>query len=196
MSIKNEVKKFVTPGVKLGVIEEFFTGPGTYELNGAIYSIITGHATIDAVNKRVSVNPLTKELDLPRKGSIVTGIVSNVLSKFAILKIFKIDNQILGKSFDGDLHISMANVRYERSINDVCKRADIVSAKVMDNKNGFVKLTTADRKLGVIKAFCSNCGNILLLKRNGLKCKKCDNFEKRKVSQDYVAKDFQRSNFR
>lgn len=196
MSKNNKEMKFVTPGLKLGVIEEFISGSGTYEQNGGIYSKITGHANIDSLNKKVSISPLTKELILPNIDSIITGKVVNVQSKFAIIDIFKIDENLIGGSFGGDLHISKSNTRYEKSIDDVCKRGDMIRAKVIDNKNGFIKLTTADRNLGVIRASCSSCGNLLFMRRNGLKCKICGNFERRKASQDYIAKDFQRSDTR
>jgi len=189
MSKSNKEMKFVTPGLKLGVIEEFISGSGTYEQNGGIYSKIIGHANVDSLNKKVSVSTLTKDLVLPNIGSVVTGKVVSAQSKFAVIAIFKICENLIEGPFGGDLHISKSNTRYEKSMDDVCKRGDMIKAKVIDNKNGFIKLTTADRNLGVIRASCSSCGNLLFMRRNGLKCKRCGNFERRKASQDYIAKE-------
>ena len=50
--------KFVIPGEKLGVIEEFMPGPGTYVHNGTIYSKITGRTLVDVLNKKISVYPV------------------------------------------------------------------------------------------------------------------------------------------
>ena len=47
----------VLPGDKLGVVEEFLLGTGTYEQEGTIYSNFTGTAKIDIRNKRVTVTP-------------------------------------------------------------------------------------------------------------------------------------------
>jgi exosome complex component CSL4 len=185
-----KTKELVFPGSKLGVIEEFIPGKGTYEKGGSIYSKIIGNADLDAINKEASVRSSNKNPILPSKDSIVTGIVSGIQGKAATLDIYKINDHTLRAPFTGMLHVSRCSPKYERGINDVCKLADLIRAKVVDVKDGFIKINTVDAKLGVIRAFCSNCGNILVYKRNKLKCKKCGNFEKRKVSDDYLEKEF------
>jgi exosome complex component CSL4 len=191
MSDKDEKKRFVTPGEKLGVVEEFFNGPGTYERAGSIYSETTGNVTKDFLNRKVSVSPLIKEPILPCGGSIVTGIVSSVQGKAVTLNIFEVDGFALGAPLTGFLHVSRSSPKYERNITDVCKLADIMKAKVVDNKNGFTKINTVDRNLGVIRASCSKCGNLMIFRKNGLECNKCGNIERRKVSEDYVVKDLE-----
>ena len=195
MSDKDKKKLFVTPGDKLGVIEEFVNGLGTYERDGSIRSKTTGYVAKDFLNKKVSVSPLIRGPILPCGGSIVTGIVSNVQGKAATLDIFEVDGYALEVPFTGVLHVSRSSPKYERSITDVCKLADIMKAKVVDNKNGFTRLITVEKNLGVIRAFCSKCGNLMVFRKSGLECKKCGNFERRKVSEDYAVRELPRRNY-
>jgi exosome complex component CSL4 len=58
-------------------------------------------------------------------------------------------------------------------------------AKVISTENRSVFLSTADKSLGVIYALCSRCGHVLHPENHGMKCAKCGNFERRKISPDY-----------
>jgi exosome complex component CSL4 len=64
---------FVVPGDRLGVIEEFTPGPGTYVEDGIIHSEVTGRTLLDMLNKQVSVYPLVQKAAIPQVGNIVTG---------------------------------------------------------------------------------------------------------------------------
>ncbi|MCK4884692.1 exosome complex RNA-binding protein Csl4, partial [Candidatus Bathyarchaeota archaeon] len=86
---------FVVPGDRLGVIEEFTSGPGTYVECGNIHSKVTGCTLLDMLNKQVSVYPLVKVATVPHVGSIVTGLVLDVKSKNAVLRIFQIGDKML-----------------------------------------------------------------------------------------------------
>ena len=55
---------------------------------------------------------------------------------------------------------------------------------VISDKNKTFHLTTRDENLGVIYAFCSQCGGILIKRRN-LRCTICGNVEKRKTASDF-----------
>jgi exosome complex component CSL4 len=68
---------------------------------------------------------------------------------------------------------------------DACKAGDIIRAKVVSEKNRTNHLSTAERNLGVIYAFCSHCGNVLIREKQGLKCPECGKFERRKIASDY-----------
>jgi len=177
--------KFVVPGEKLGVIEEFMPGPGTYVHNGTIYSKITGRTLVDVLSKKVSVYPVVHTTPVPRVGSVVIGQVYNVQSKIAIIRIWRIGKKLLSGFFSGILHISDVSRGYVEHMHDVYKTGDIVRAKVISEKNRAYHLSTAEKSLGVIYAFCSGCGHLLNLERGRLKCSRCGNIEKRKVASDY-----------
>jgi exosome complex component CSL4 len=176
---------FVVPGDPLGVIEEFTSGPGTYVENGTIHSKVTGRTLLDMLNRQVSVYPLVQTVNIPQVGAIITGLAMDVKSKNAVLNIFQIGDKPVSGFFKGALHISGVSHGYVDNMFDVCKSGDIMTAKVISTENRSVFLSTADNNLGVIYALCSLCGNVLHLENHGLKCAKCGNFERRKLSPDY-----------
>jgi exosome complex component CSL4 len=67
----------------------------------------------------------------------------------------------------------------------VCKPGDIIRAKVISEKNQIYHLSTVDKNLGVLYAFCSRCGTLLEQKRYEMHCSKCGNIEQRKTALDY-----------
>lgn len=176
---------FVVPGERLGVIEEFTPGSGTYVEEGIIHSEITGCTLLDMLNKQVSVFPLVQTATVPQVGSIVTGLVLEVRNKQAVLRIFQIGEKMLSGFFTGMLHISGSSRGYVDNMYDVCKAGDIMKAKVISTKNRTFFLSTAERDLGVVYALCSICGNVLQPANRGMGCSKCGNRERRKLTPDY-----------
>jgi exosome complex component CSL4 len=188
MNLKSSEQKsghLVLPGERLGVIEEFIPDSGTYVKDGIIYSKVVGRALMDLMNKRVSVYPLISGATVPKVSTTVVGQVGNAQSDNVLVRIFKIGPKKLSGVFTGILHISDAEERYVDFMNDVCKPGDIIRAKVISEKNQIYHLSTADKNLGVVYAFCSRCGDLLEQKRNEMRCPKCGHVEKRKTAADY-----------
>jgi exosome complex component CSL4 len=188
MSLKPPEQKnghLVVPGERLGVIEEFIPDSGTYVKDGVIYSKIVGRALLDLLNKRVSVYPLVNGELVPKVSSTVVGQIGNAQSDNVLVRIFKIENKRLSGEFSGILHISDVSDRYIDSMNDVCKPGDIVRAKVISGKNRIFHLSTNDKNLGILYAFCSRCSSLLEPQRYELHCPKCGNTENRKIAPDY-----------
>ncbi len=184
--MNNKVSKLTVPGEKLAVIEECQVGPGTYEESGSIFSEYIGHSFLDPLKKIILVKEIKFPL-IPREGSIIKGIVNSVQDRMAIISIFIIDDKKVSNSFSGILNISNSSLKYEKTMNEVCKPGDIVKAKVENVKNRIPEVTTIGKELGVIIAYCSKCGGLLDKKPNQLLCKVCGNSETRKVSIDYGA---------
>jgi exosome complex component CSL4 len=182
---QSELVQPVLPGDKLGVIEQYLPGAGTYEKEGTIYAHFTGNARIDLKNKRVTVVPTTRVAVLPKEGTTVIASVIHASDKMATVNIWKINDKVVQNPFTAMLHISSSSPRYERNMADVCKAGDIIRARVIE-LNRIPQLTTAGRGLGVIKAFCSNCGAVLEFKNNRLQCPSCGNLEKRRLAEDFV----------
>ncbi len=189
MSLKSPEQKsgrLVVPGERLGVIEEFIPDSGTYVKDGVIYSKVIGRALVDLQNRRVSVYPLAKDELVPKASSIVVGQIGNAQSDNVLVKIFKLSNKKLSGEFSGILHVSDVSDRYVDMMSDVVKPGDIVKAKVISSKNRVYHLSTNDKNLGIMYAFCSRCGNLLEQQRyDELRCPKCGNIEKRKITPDY-----------
>ncbi len=175
----------VLPGERLGVIEEFIPDSGTYVKDSVIYSKIVGRALMDLLSKRVSVYPLINGSPVPKVSSVVIGQVGNAQSDNVLVRIFKIGSKRISGVFTGILHISDVQERYVKSMNDVCKPGDIIRTKVISKKNQVSHLSTNDKSLGVVYAFCSRCSNLLEPKRYEMRCPKCGNVEKRKLALDY-----------
>jgi len=184
-SLDRKSGQFVLPGERLGVIEEFIADAGTYVRDGVIYSMVVGRALLDFPNKRVSVYRLVREVTVPKIGSIVVGQVANVQKQNAFVHMYEIDKTQLSGFFSGILHISDVQLRYVDSMFSVCKPGDIIRAKVISGKNGTYHLSTKDRNLGVVYAFCSQCGYMLELTRQRMRCPRCGKIEKRKTALDY-----------
>jgi exosome complex component CSL4 len=188
MSFDDEERKsgkFVLPGERLGVIEEFIPDAGTYVKDGIIYSKVVGRALLDLMNKRASVYPLAHGARVPKIGSMVLGQVSSVQNESAAVRIFNVGGKTLSGFFTGILHISDVQLKYVESMYDVCKPSDIMRAKVISDKNRVYHLSIKDRNLGVIYAFCSQCGFMLGSWRHAMRCPKCGKIEKRKTALDY-----------
>lgn len=184
-SSEQKIGQLVVPGERLGVIEEFIPDSGTYVENGVIYSKVIGRVLIDFVHKRVSVHQLAQGAKVPFTGSTVVGQVSNAQSDTAGVRIFEIGNEEVSGVFTGILHVSDVHTRYVDSMYDICKAGDIIRAKVISEKNRTYHLSTKDKNLGVIYAFCSNCGMLLEPRRQGMHCPRCGRLERRKTAGDY-----------
>lgn len=189
MSLKAPEQKsghLVLPGERLGVIEEFIPDSGTYVKDGVIFSKIIGRSLLDLQNRRVSVYPIAKEAIVPKVGSVIIGQIGNAQSDNVLVKIFKVGKKKISGNFGGILHVSDVSDRYVDSMSDVCKPGDIVKAKVISEKNQVFHLTTNDKDLGILYAFCSRDATLLVQDKYNLKCPKCGNIERRKMSPDYT----------
>ncbi len=184
-SLDRKSGRFVSPGERLGVIEEFIADAGTYVEDGVIYSKVVGQALLDFLNRRVSVCPLVRDVKVPKIGSIVSGKVSKVQKQNAFVRVCEIDEDQLSGFFSGLLHVSDVQLRYVDSMFDVCKVGDVVRAKVISEKNRTYHLSMKDRSLGVVYAFCSECGHMLESRRHRLCCPRCGKIENRKTALDY-----------
>jgi len=182
---KRKSGQFAAPGDRLGVIEEFMPSSGTYVEEGTIRSKTVGYTLLDMENRKVSVYPLSQAANVPKVGSTVVGQVSDTQSKTATIRIFQIGNKMLSGVFSGILYISDTSASYVDSMFDVCKTSDIVRAKVVSKANRTFHLSTAESDLGVIYAFCSQCGHMLSLKAQKMQCPQCGKIEKRKISSYY-----------
>jgi len=177
--------RFVLPGECLGVIEEFIPDSGTFVKDGKICSKVVGHALLDLLNKKVSVYPLVHATHVPKVGSTVVGQVSSVQSQNATVRIFKIGKRKLTGVFNGFLHVSDGHIRFVDSMFDICKPGDIVRANVISEMNRAYHLSTRDKDLGVVYAFCSRCGYTLEPRGYNMRCQRCGNIERRKIAADY-----------
>ena len=178
----------VIPGEKIGVIEMFISGDGTFEDNGIIYSSILGNLKINMTQRSVTVSRKKKYFSLPSPGQVVNAKVSQIRRNSAMITMTNKDGMGFTSTFDGMVHISQTSKGYIESMTDAFNEGDIIKAKIIQTDHTPYQLTTMDRKMGVILAFCRICGNELDLKGAKLLCPNCLNQEHRKLSSEYGKK--------
>ena len=75
----------VLPGEKLGVIEEYIPGEGTFQdEDDVIYASIIGTVHIDMKERKISVEGTTRQPVYPQRNDVVLGQVQSVTKKSAI----------------------------------------------------------------------------------------------------------------
>ncbi len=183
-------EKTVYPGEKIGVIEMFEPGYGAYEENGVIYANIIGKMSINKKIRKVNVIPLS-EGSLPRKGDIMNARVIVTKKQQTLIDLVPAHDLNPKFVFEGNIHISNASEQYVDSMNDAFKVHDILRVKVIDAEYQPFQCVTSQKDLGVILAFCSECGEDLVKDRgNRLICPNCRNIEQRKIAFDYGQNKF------
>ena len=208
MSIEDE--KIVMPGDKLGIIEQYLPGEGTYDDNGDIKSAVLGNVKINQKMKVISVVSDAKVLGnvkinqkmkvisvvsdakpaLLKVGDTVYGQITDIKPQRANVKIecMKDNGRPLALPYMGAIHISQAKKDYLEKLSDAFRIGDIVQAKVVKITGDNVDLGTVDEDCGVLKAMCTRCRDFMhtTQKDNELQCNTCNKKERRKVSKNYV----------
>jgi len=177
---------FVLPGEFVGTNEEFISGEQTFESGGNIYAAVTGNAKVERSKRTIMVKPEVNILNYINEGDIVIGRVGSIKSMVALVDVVHIkgrgEREIINLE-PAAIHISNIKDTYVREISEELCPLDIVKARVLDVTN--MRLTIADRELGVMKAFCSVCRQPLKKNATGLHCLSCGNKESRKTSTEY-----------
>lgn len=178
---------FVLPGDRLGTIEEFVPGEGTYEENSEVYAASAGFVLIDHVDKEIKVyKPGIVKPVIPRVGDVVLGKVAHVQSQMASVEIFQINKNFVSPPFTGVIHISQVSKTFTNVMPDAYKVGDVIRARVIRAITIPIQLSTIGKKFGALLAFCSLCGGVLQRQGEGkLRCVNCDHIETRKAAIDY-----------
>jgi exosome complex component CSL4 len=181
-----EEGNLVLPGDVVGITEEFDGGDGTYTIRSDIFAARTGKVSVDKRKRRLTVKPASRIPPEIRKDDIVVGMITNVRDTMALMEIVAIKDsgeREINKQGIAAIHISNISKDYVKNIANEFGGSDIVKAKVIDIDN--MRLSTAEKELGVISAMCPKCGSVMQKNRNILKCPECGNTEKRNLSSDY-----------
>jgi len=174
--------KFVIPGDRIGLVEEYVAGNGVYEENGEILAAVAGKVIVR--ERTVNVEPV-KKLPCIEKDDIVLGRVVDLRNSMALVELARkrgFDRSLMHTGIAA-LHVSNVQKEYLKDIGDAIGYMDIIKARVMDTRN--LKLSTKEGEMGVLKAICSVCKHELIREGKVLKCPNCGNVEKRKTSSDY-----------
>jgi len=181
-----EINKIVLPGDQVSTSEELLPGDGTFEEDGIIRASRVGVFSIDEKHKKAVVKPLTSVPTELKKNDLILAQVESIKSNMVVAEVL----HVIGKKrpISGDtnatLRVSEISTSYVKEPSTEFNIGDIIRAKVTQVKPS-LQITTRDKNLGVIKANCSNCRQILNKKGNILECNNCGNKEKRKLAIDY-----------
>lgn len=179
--------KTVLPGDFLGTSEEFMPGPGTYDQDGKLYATARGVLAVNSKERVVSV--LTPKGGPPdiKEGTVVYGRVSDARGTFVLLEVACVQGQetrAVPKLENALIHVSNIRDSYVEYADREFAYMDIVRAKIIDAKA--LKLGTAGKNLGVVKAYCSVCRVAMAKKgENRVECPLCLRTESRKLADDY-----------
>ncbi|MCZ7383621.1 MAG: exosome complex RNA-binding protein Csl4 [Candidatus Methanoperedens sp.] len=181
-----EKARAVLPGDLIGTSEEYSPRNGTYVDKGNIYATASGIVKVNAKDRSISVIPVTKTPPHIQVGDIVIGQVTDVKDSVALVEIAGIKGKGEREIVNADqaaIHVSNVKDAYVKELYYEFAPFDIVKARVIDLRN--MRLTTVDKELGVMKAYCGNCRAVLKNDNGKLKCPKCERTETRKISVDY-----------
>lgn len=181
-----EEPRSVLPGDLIGTSEEFIPRNGAYLEGGNIYAAASGIVNINKKERSISVTPITNTPPHLQVGDIVVGQVTDVKDSVALVEIAGIkgkgEREIVNVE-QAAIHVSNVKDAYVKELYYEFAPFDIVKAKVLDLRN--MRLSTVNKELGVMKAYCGNCRAVLKIDNSKLKCPKCERTETRKLSSDY-----------
>ena len=185
-----EEEQIVMPGDKLGIVEQYVPGNGTYDDDGEIKSSVLGNVKINQKNKVISVDSKLESPALLKKGDIVYGQITDIKSQRANVNIdcIKDNPRPLALPYMGAIHISQAKKDYLEKLSDAFRIGDIVQAKVVKITGDNIDLSTVNKECGVLKAMCTRCRDYMhtTKKKDEVQCNACNRKERRKVSINYV----------
>jgi exosome complex component CSL4 len=178
----------VFPGDFVGAAEEYVPGFGIYEEKGKLYASNTGELQLDAKTHSARVISKTRIPKLQGVGIITLGVVASVSENVALIDLAPMRS----KSFEfvpcgisAVLHVSDVKQRFVEALSDEVKTGDIVRVKIIEVSPHTIRLTTSEKDLGVVKAFCSRCRHGLKRLEYRLTCPRCGSIETRKIAFDY-----------
>ena len=187
--MKIEEDKIVMPGDKLGIIEQYLPGEGTYDDDGDIKSLVFGNVKINQKMKVISVVSDAKPA-LLKVGDVIYGQITDLKPQRANVKIecIKDNARPLALPYMGAIHISQAKKDYLEKLSDAFRIGDIIQAKVVKVTGDNVDLGSTDDDCGVLKAMCTRCRDYMhtTQKADEVQCNSCNKKEKRKVSKNYI----------
>jgi exosome complex RNA-binding protein Csl4/predicted RNA methylase len=184
--VQKKKENIVLPGELIGTSEEFIPKKGTFEERGNIYATATGYVKTNPKERSISVEPVTNTPPKLAVGDIVIGQVTDLKESVALVEIAGIKGRgerAIVNSEGAAIHVSNVKDAYVKDLSYEFAPFDIVKGRVLDLRN--MRLSTVNKELGVMKAYCGNCRTVLKRENDKLKCPNCKRTETRKMSSDY-----------
>ena len=173
----------VLPGDEIAVIEEYEAGSNACADEHVVRATVIGETETDQKKRLVNVKNY-KTTSIPEKGDIVIGTVEAVMGSMIAVMI----NYINSKPVKAQVECicPTRNIR-KRNIALV---KDLVKLKIVGHLNGAIHATIQEPELGVLFTKCRKCGMDVKPLRDIVKCVECGWTDDRKLSTDFLKKDF------
>ncbi len=182
-------KKIVLPGDEIASALEYLPSFGTYSDEDNIRSSSIGYPELNKSERTARVNILTKIPKLQQVGTYTYGVVSSINDTKAMVDLITLDSGKFRLVSPGKTAIlKVENVRrgFVKSLKNEFKIGDIVKVKIINISKTDINLTTDERELGVVKAYCSKCrSEMKKIDNHRVKCTNCGWVETRKLSSEY-----------
>eukprot|EP00164_Ancoracysta_twista_P005206 GFYU01007119.1.p1 GENE.GFYU01007119.1~~GFYU01007119.1.p1 ORF type:complete len:196 (-),score=46.48 GFYU01007119.1:155-742(-) len=182
------MSKQVTPGDKVGDIDDYTPGSGVYARKNALYSSLVGVTQVaKAAGKPViSVVRDVETTYIPEIGSVVTGKVTKVNTRYATVSILCVGGHPVKEQFTGIIRVQ--DVRAydvdKVEIYSSFRPGDVVNTEVIslgDSRSYY--LSTAKNELGVVFAESMAGHTMIPISWQEMQCPKTKMKEKRKVAK-------------
>lgn len=184
----------VFPGEFLTTEEEFASGQNTFtDDDGSVRADSVGVPIVNEARREIEVGKKARIVKAAGVGSTVFGRIMLVKDNMAVIELLSAESngeprRLLFSS--GSVMVSRVSQNYVKNLRDEFRIGDLVKAKIIEVSNYGIELSTSDRGLGVVKAYCSNCRQEMGLFAGKLRCIACGSMERRKLSESYMlAKD-------
>jgi len=179
-------EKFVVPGDFIGTEEEYLAGSGTHTDGEKVYSSLVGEVKDEKHTLSVAQRRTLASLGI---GTVIIGSIENIVEPIALVRVREGSDGEDSRYGDNPdyavLHASMIKKGYVKNVRDEYKIGDIIRAKIVDIRNGEMRLSTDSPELGAVKAFCGKCRHAMKLAQGGLECESCGAKDNRKTADDY-----------
>jgi len=176
------------PGDYISSVEEYLPGFGVYATKDDLRSSNLGELQIDKERHLAKLQFQTRVPKMQGVGTITLGLVTKVAESFALLNLVPFYSKsfvFVPRSKLALLDVSKIKMGYVKNVSECVRVGDIVRIKIIEVTNDNVKVTTDEKNLGVVKAFCINCRKELKGKGQILICDNCKTKQFRKTAFDY-----------
>ncbi|KAF9558809.1 Exosome complex component CSL4 [Mortierella alpina] len=180
----------VVPGQRLGHVQEYIAGAGTYALQDFLYASVVGLKQISRTSDNelptMTVQRENSQSAIPEIEAIVTCKVVRVNPRFASVNIMVVDGKPCKDDFQGIIRVQdvRATEKDKVKIYNSFRPGDIVRAQVIslgDARSYY--LSTAANELGVIFGTSVAGGSLVPISWQEMQCTKTKVIELRKCAK-------------
>ena len=183
-------KKFVLPGDEIASALEYLPSFGTYSDEDNVRSSSIGRPELIESERIARVNIATKIPKVQQAGTYTYGVVSSVNDTKALIDLITLDSgkfKLVPPGKTAILRVENVRRGFVKSMKNEFKIGDIVKVKITSVSKTDVNLTTDEKELGVVKAYCGKCrGKMKKIDNYKVKCTNCGWIETRKLSSEYA----------